>query len=110
MVRYGSVDQIPNEDKWQLSSFDEGFLDEFGNRLLAEFKPSVSGYHRFEVRGMGKNTLKSGWWWTMTVDKDFDTERLARFYFEQFQKRTNETPENVFIQELGTAGNYVKPN
>ena len=96
--------QIASEDRWQV--VPEQKVDEFENNLWNQFgdgKPGamLHGLRRYQTTGHGLTTHKRGWWWTLNVDRRFDSRQLAKFYFSFWQNS-----KQMYVEEINGKSEY----
>jgi hypothetical protein len=92
--------------KQALKDLWDGVSDE--GRPPARKHGTVAGYHRFSEVGRAYNRPeKRGWWWEMTVTKEFDVQEFAKFYIDTWcGKEDRECKEKAVYLEVinGSAG------
>ncbi len=59
------------------------------------------GYRRWEVWGHGLTRFKAGWWWSMTVQKDFDPAEFSKTYRDFWH-----TPGTVYMEVIATESDH----
>ena len=75
-------------------------LKEFGV-LLRGTGSLVNGYRRQEVRGHGRTDFKAGWWWTVSVSKEYNVEQFVDLYLNFWKPTKNGQPHNrVYVEIL----------
>jgi hypothetical protein len=95
---------VAEEDSWQKT--DEKTVDDFENKLWEQLHENTKnsplhGLRRYQETGRGRTHHKRGWWWTLTMDQNFDTRELAKLYFS-FWKNSND----VYVEELNSTSKY----
>jgi len=88
--RYNSRPVNPDET-WQ--DAPPGKLEDFERKLV---ELGVPGWRRYPVVGRGRVAKKDGWWWTTTVDSDFNTAELAKMYAGFW----NTGDERIYVEEI----------
>ena len=88
-----------NVAEWEKISDDENILQKFGDKLWQN--NDVFGYRRYEIFGRGRTTKKWGYWWIVTVDKDYKISELMETYKEHFHNT-----KSIYIEVLGNSGTY----
>jgi hypothetical protein len=73
--------------------------ESFGVKLTSNSK--VNGYRRHEVYGKGRSDAKSGYWWVLTVNKDYDVSEFVTEYQKYWK-----TKDAVYVEVSNYNGNY----
>lgn len=78
-TKLGEKEKSDPNLQWSVKNIDEERLQKFWSEIL-DGKMHVQGYRREEVWGQGKGAFKAGWWWTITVGKDFSVDQFVENY------------------------------
>lgn len=71
----------------------------FGDKLTSN--NNVTGYRRFEVYGKGRGDPKYGYWWILTVSKDYKVRDFVKEYQDYWQ-----TTDSVYVEVMNYEGDY----
>src|SRR4029077_2102474 len=96
--------QIPQDDSWEILN-DDSRVEEFEKELWTRFKRENSGplygLRRYQTAGRGRTLHKRGWWWILTVKRDFDSKELAKFYFAFWNNS-----KQMYVEEINGKSSY----
>ena len=81
---------------WQ--QVTEKRIEQFGEELIKS--GFTQGWRRYPYHGQGRYR-DAGWWWVITVNEDFDTERFVKFYLDFWG-----SPE-IYLEEFSTLGDVM---
>ena len=93
--------EAPEREKWEVLA-DNTRVDAFGDRLTSS-TDKVTGYRRYEVTGKGRGVVKQGWWWVLTVDKDYTVEEFVATYRDFWGAK-----DIIYVELTGDEGTYRK--
>lgn len=92
---------VPLDKQWQMDVTEERSR-EFGKYLTSIFGDQLLGYRRTPVFGRGLNTIKNGYWWTITVRTSVSVQ-IFYIHYKTFWK----TNEKIYIETRGDS-RYLK--
>jgi hypothetical protein len=84
---------------WQ--RVDKGKVDSFMVEMRERFSTEIRASESIDF---GKNCMKTGYWWSMTVNDDFDLNDndFKVFYFGFWQSRTK-----LYVEAYANSGQYL---
>ncbi|MEQ9568934.1 MAG: hypothetical protein RLN75_01985 [Longimicrobiales bacterium] len=72
----------PETEAYEVRDWERGVSEEdvvaFGDSLVS--KQAIAGYRRWSVFGRGRTTNKVGYWWVVTVTREFDLREFETLY------------------------------